>query len=78
MEPKISPHTRNCMNCYWFDFKPNHKPRTRACMYPENIEMRQIVIEVPSPSGVSVIKNLVCGMWKDCGMLERGLSKGFI
>lgn len=47
-------------------------------MYPENIEMRQIVIEVPSPSGVSVIKNLVCGMWKDCGMLERGLSKGFI
>lgn len=78
LEPKQNPSKRVCQNCYWFDFKPNHKPRTRSCMYPDAIEMDQSVIVIPSPSGEQKIGKNQCGMWRDCGLLELGILKNLV
>ena len=78
MEPKVDPNKRSCMNCYWFDFMPDHKPRTRACCYDGPIDMVWIEVEIPSPSGGYMHRQRVCGMWRDCGLLEKGLTKPMV
>ena len=78
MEPKASPSKRVCQNCYWFDFKPDHKPRTRACVYPGAIKMDQTTVIISSPSGDQNIGKNQCGMWKDCGLLELYILKNLV
>ena len=78
MEPKINPSKRVCQNCYWFDFKPDHKPRTRSCMYDGAIEMDRSFIIIDSPSGPQKIGGNRCGMWRDCGLIGTGRLKNLV
>ena len=38
--PQIKDPKYTCLTCYWFQFVPGHKPRTRACTYPGSLKFK--------------------------------------
>ena len=38
LAPKIQDPRKTCLTCEWFQFVPDHKPRTRGCVYPGILE----------------------------------------
>jgi hypothetical protein len=47
----------------------------RFCQCPEKITIITEVTEVP---GDKPIHSKICGQWKDCGLMDKGLVKSIV